>query len=329
MAAMTSIPQKPPNRAVAILAYEGVQILDIAGPLQALTTANEEGATPRYDAVVVARRLGLVRTASGLEILARRIPPWRQIDTLMIPGGPGIEAARRDRPLLATLRRASASVRRFCTICTGAFIAAEAGILDGRRAVTHWRACDKFAEAFSAVHLERDPIYLRDGHIWSSAGVTAGIDLTLALIEADHGNALAARVARRLVVYLRRPGGQSQYSEMLALQSQPEGYGDLLARVGANPAADWRVETLAAAAGQSPRTFFRQFKLRIGRTPAEAVTLIRLERARTLLETTPLPVETIAGQSGFGSSETLRRLVQRQFGLAPGALRGRFEAAVT
>jgi transcriptional regulator GlxA family with amidase domain len=310
---------------VAIVAYEGVQILDVAGPLQALSTANDEGADPRYDLVVVSGSGGLVRTASGLEIRTRRFPRHDRIDTLLIAGGPGMERARDDRRVISFVRRASEARKRICTVCTGTFIAASAGILDGRRAVTHWRACERLAREFPAIKVERDPIFLRQGHVWSSAGVTAGIDLALALIEQDHDARLAAQVARRLVVFLRRPGGQSQYSEPLALQS-PQGpaYSDLLAEVAADPARDWTIDTLAERAQQSVRTFFRRFKSATGHTPATAVKRIRLERARVLLETSTVKVDAIARQSGFGSLETLRRELHRELGISPGALRGRF-----
>lgn len=326
MAAMTLITQNTPIRRVVILAYDGVQILDIAGPLQALTTANEEGADPRYDIVVASISGNTAKTASGLDIRTERLPRLSRVDTLLIPGGPGVEDARKDARMLSAVRKAANTVRRLCTVCTGAFIAAATGVLDDRRAVTHWRSCERFAHLFPRVRLEKNPIFLKDGHVWSSAGVTAGIDLTLALIEEDHGNALAARVARRLVVYLRRPGGQSQYSEPLTLQSQSSAYADLLSEVAANPAVNWNVENLSSHAAQSPRTFFRRFKSVTGYTPAEAVERIRIERARILLETTRLKIDSIAARCGFGSLETMRRIFQHHFGMAPGALRKRFKA---
>ena len=315
-----------PTRCVVILAYEGVQILDIAGPLQALTTANEEGASPRYDVIVASTPAGTVGTASGLDVRTARLPPLARIDTLLIPGGPGVEGAQKDARMLTAIRNAAKTVRRLCTVCTGAFIAAAAGVFDGRRAVTHWRACERFARLYPQVKLEKDPIFIRDGHVWSSAGVTAGIDLTLALIEEDHGSALAARVARRLVVYLRRPGGQSQYSEPLALQTtHTAAYRDLLSVVAVNPGLNWNIEKLAARAGQSPRTFFRRFKAATGCTPAEAVERIRLERARILLETTRLKIDIIASRCGFGSLETMRRIFQHHFSVPPGEMRERFK----
>jgi transcriptional regulator GlxA family with amidase domain len=317
-----------PNRRVVILAYDGVQILDVAGPLQSLTTANEEGANPRYDTIVGSMGAGMVRTASGLDIRTARLPPLARVDTLLIPGGPGIEGAQIDKNMLSTVRDAAEKVRRLCTVCTGAFIAAAAGILDGRQAVTHWRSCERFARQYPQIRLEKDPIFVRDGHVWSSAGVTAGIDLTLALIEEDHGSELAARVARRLVVYLRRPGGQSQYSEPLALQAkQTSAYGSLMSKVAMRPALNWHIDKLAGHAGQSPRTFFRRFKAATGFTPAEAVERIRLERARILLGTTQLKIDIIAARCGFGSPETMRRIFQHHFGVPPGAMRERFNSS--
>jgi transcriptional regulator GlxA family with amidase domain len=316
-----------PRRRIVILAYDGAQILDVAGPLQALATANEEGAEPRYDITVAAINAGTIRTASGLDIRTAGLPPLARIDTLLIPGGPGIERAQNDARMLSTVRRAAAKVRRLGTVCTGAFIAAAAGVLDGRRAVTHWRACERFAQQYPRVRLERDPIFVRDGPVWSSAGVTAGIDLTLALIEEDHDSALAARVARRLVVYLRRPGGQSQYSEPLALQArQTSAYRNLLAEIAMKPGLSWRIDKLAARVGQSPRTFFRRFKSATGVTPAEAVERIRLERAQILLETTQLKIDIIATSCGFGSIETMRRIFHHHFRAPPGAMRQRFKS---
>jgi transcriptional regulator GlxA family with amidase domain len=325
---MTYHPQKMPIRRVVILVYDGVQILDVAGPLQALATANEEGANPRYQVIVASIRPGTVKTASGLDIRAVRLPPPASIDTLLIPGGPGIEYAQADARMLSAIRSAGQKVRRLCAVCTGAFIAAAAGVLDGRRAVTHWRACERFAHQYPQVRLERDPIFVQDGHVWSSAGVTAGIDLTLALIEEDHGGELAARVARRLVVYLRRPGGQSQYSEPLALQAkQTSAYGRVLSEVATKPALKWRIDKLASNAGQSPRTFFRRFKSETGLTPAQAVERIRLERARILLETTDVKMDVIAAGCGFGSLETMRRIFQHHFHTSPGTMRQHFKSS--
>lgn len=314
----------PPRRAVLVV-YDGMQVLDVAGTAQALTTANEEGAAPPYDLRVCAPSGGSVTTASGFAILAEPLPGWRRIDTLFIPGGPGIHRLRSSKEALAALSRLALRARRICAICTGAFALAEMGLLDGRNAVTHWRACARLAREFPGIHVDPEPLFIRDGNIWTTAGVTAGIDLTLSLIEEDHGAALAARVARRLVVYMKRSGGQRQYSEPMALQdAAAEPYKALLQRIADRPGAAWAVDDMAASVGQAPRSFHRKFVAATGATPAEAVERIRCEMARSLLQTTELPVFRIAGKIGFGSESALRRALQRQFGVAARELRNRF-----
>lgn len=312
----------PRRRTVAILAFDGVQMLDIAGPLQALTTANEEGAEPRYEVDVVSRRGGPVATASGPALLTTRLSGRRRVDTLLIPGGPGVHPARASHALVKTVRRLAARAQRVGAICTGAFLAAEAGLLDGRRVATHWRSCARLAREYPALRVEEDPIFIRDGHIWTTAGVTSGIDMTLALIEEDHDVGMAQRVARRLVVYLRRPGGQRQFSEPLALQADGNGaYQSLLQAIADRPARPWRVEDMAAEARQGVRPFFRRFHAATGSTPAEAVERIRCERARVFLETTDLTIAGTARRAGFSTEDRMRRAFRRYFGRAPADLR--------
>lgn len=323
MARMTKIRRFPPDcRSVVILAFDGVQMLDIAGPLQALTTANEEGAQPPYQVEVVSPRGGPVATASGPALLTTRLSARRRVGTLLIPGGPGVHPARTSHTFVMTVRRLAAQAHRVCTICTGAFLAAEAGLLDGRRVVTHWRSCARLAREYPALRVEEDPIFIRDGHVWTTAGVTSGIDMTLALIEEDHDVGVAQRVARRLVVYLRRPGGQRQFSEPLILQGGGNGaYQSLMQAIADRPTKAWRVEDMAAEAKQGVRTFFRRFRAATGTTPAEAVERIRCERARALLETTDLTIAGVARRTGFGSEDVMRRAVKRYFGRAPAELR--------
>jgi transcriptional regulator GlxA family with amidase domain len=208
----------PIRRAVVMFVYDGVQVLDVAGTAQALTTANEEGAAPQYDLHLCALTAGAVATASGFSLMAQALPRSGVVDTLFIPGGPGVHRLRLSTDAISALLRVCRRARRICAICTGAFLLAETGLLDNRRAVTHWRSCDRFAREFPTIDVDPEPLFIGDGNIWTTAGVTAGIDLTLSLIENDHGMALASRVARRLVVYMKRPGGQRQYSEPMALQ---------------------------------------------------------------------------------------------------------------
>jgi transcriptional regulator GlxA family with amidase domain len=321
LARMTKLRQLLPSRSVVILAFDGAQILDIAGPLQAFTSANEEAGV-RYLVDVCSLAGGPVMTASGLPLLTKRLPHSSRIDTLIVPGGPGVHPARQSPKVVDSLRRVAGRARRQCAVCTGAFLMAEAGLLDGRPVVTHWRSCARLAREYPALHVDEDAIYIRDGNVWTTAGVTAGIDLALALIEEDHGPGVALRVARRLVVYLRRPGGQRQFSEPLALQSGAEGaYTELLEAIAAKPAQNWQVEDMAAAARQSLRTFFRRFQSATGSTPADAVERIRCEQAKTLLQTTDLPIASVARRVGFRTESSLRRAMKRLFGMAPTELR--------
>ena len=322
---MSKTRQKMPNRAVVIFAYDGAQLIDIAGPTQALTTANEEGASPPYAVRLAAVSSGPISTASGVKLIADPLPRAAPIDTLLIPGGPGVHVFRKDRRALAALQRLCVRSQRICAVCTGAFALAEIGLLNKRRVVTHWRSCAQLAEEFPEVCVDPEPLFIQAGEIWTTAGVTAGIDLTLALIEQDHSAALATSVARRLVVYMRRPGGQRQYSEPLELQRAASApYDSLMQKVASRPDAAWSIETLAASAGQTTRTFHRKFAAATGVTPAEAVQKLRCELARSLLQTTRLKLALIADKTGFGSESRLRRSLKRQFGVGAHDLRGRF-----
>ncbi len=322
---MSKIERKLPTRQAVIFVYDGVQILDVAGTAQALTTANEEGAVPQYDLRLSALTAGLVTTASGFAIMAGSVPRSGIIDTVFIPGGPGVHRLRLSTDAISTLQRLCRRAHRVCAICTGAFMLAETGMLDNRTAVTHWRSCARFAREFPKIVVDPEPLFVRDGHIWTTAGVTAGIDLTLSLIEDDHGAALASRVARRLVVYMKRPGGQRQYSEPMALQqAMAEPYKTLVQSIASRPSASWTVDDMALAAGQTNRSFHRKFVAASGTTPAEAVEKIRCELVRSLLQTTPLKLAQIAGRTGFGSESALRRALQRQYGVTARDLRERF-----
>jgi transcriptional regulator GlxA family with amidase domain len=322
---MSKSGRKLPKRRAVIFVYDGVQVLDVAGTAQALTTANEEGAAPQYDVRICALAAGNVKTASDFAISAGPLPRSGIIDTLFIPGGPGVHRLRLSTDTIAAIRGLCGRARRICAICTGAFMLAETGLLDHRVAVTHWRSCARFVREFPNIVVDPEPLFLRDGHIWTTAGVTAGIDLTLSLIEDDHGAALALRVARRLVVYMKRPGGQRQYSEPMALQeTTAEPYRELLQSIANRPTASWTVDDMAAIAGQTPRSFHRKFAAASGTTPAEAVEKIRCELARSLLQTTPLKLAQIVGKTGFGSESALRRALQRQFHVTARDLRERF-----
>ncbi len=227
--------------------------------------------------------------------------------------------------LVAAIAGLAARAERVCAVCTGAFLLAEAGLLEGRTAVTHWRSCERLSREFPAVKVNPDPLFLNDGPIWTTAGVTAGIDLMLAMVRMDHGAALAGRVARGLVVYMRRTGGQKQFSEPLALQiaSTPL-FERLIDRMVTDPGSPWPVERMAEVSGQSLRTFHRRFRTATGLSPAEAIERIRCELARALLHTSELSPSQVAAKSGFSSDTQLRRAMTRQYGVGPGEMRERF-----
>ena len=314
---------------VEILAYPDVQLLDVAGPLQVFASANdyarEAGRPLPYEAVVVAQDPN-VATSSGLGLAAQPLPaPDAPLDTLIVAGGFGVYPACENAELVGWIGQRAEAARRVSSVCSGAFLLAETGLLDGRRAVTHWGRCAAFAERFPKVRLDPDPIFVRDGDIWTSAGVTAGIDLALAFVEADLGPRIALAVARQLVVFLKRPGGQAQFSAALSLQDDDDRFGKLHAWIADNLRQDLSVGRLAEAAGMSERSFVRHYRQTTGVTPARAVERMRVEAARRLLEA-GRPVKRVAAQCGFGSEETLRRAFLRRLGATPQAYRERFPA---
>lgn len=313
---------------VDVLAFPDVQLLDVAGPLQVFATTNDlAGAAglPRpYQPRVIARD-GTVNASAGLGLVAHPLPDADEAcDTLIIAGGWGVHDAVRNSELVDWVRRRSAHARRTASVCTGAFLLAAAGLLDTRRAVTHWTRCAELAARFPAVRVESDPIFIRDGDVWTSAGITAGIDLSLALVEEDHGRALALEVARHLVVFLKRPGGQAQFSTALSLQKSGERFAELHAWIAENLDSDLSVGVLAGRVGMSERSFVRHYRAQTGTTPARSIERMRLEAARRLLGDTGLPVKRVAARCGFGSEETMRRGFLRALGVSPQAYRERF-----
>lgn len=317
---------------VEILAFPNVQLLDVAGPLQVFATANDllraTGRPGRYEPVVVADGQ-LAVSSAGLALVTRPLPkPGSPVDTLIAAGGWGVHPACANEKLIAWIKARAGSARRVASVCSGAFLLATAGLLDGRRAVTHWSRCREFAERFPKVRLEPDPIFIRDGDIWTSAGITAGIDLALALVEADLGREVALAVARQLVVFLKRPGGQSQFSATLALQQGNARFEGLHAWIAENLRGDLSVTALANASGMSERSFVRHYRQATGMTPARAVEQIRVEAARSTLQQ-GLPVKRVASRCGFGSEETMRRSFLRQLGTTPQAYRERFSSAAS
>jgi transcriptional regulator GlxA family with amidase domain len=306
------------RRRIAILGFEGAQSLDITGPLEVFETA-ERLSPGRYRTAVVSPDGEPFATGSGLRVtpecsLTEFAGP---IDTLVVVGGPGVAV---EGPRLATkLAAAAGRSRRVASVCTGAFL------LDGRRAAPHWSAVDRLAADHPAIDVDPDSIFVRDGDIWSSAGVTAGIDLALALVEEDHGRATALEIARWLVVVANRPGGQTQFSPPLAAQLAelaPIRAAQELAR--AHPASELTVEVLADHAHMSVRAFAGAFRREVGTTPAAYVEAVRVERAVAMIQTTSASFEQIAASSGFGTPETLRRAFRRRMGVSPSKYRDRF-----
>ena len=319
------MPNITPHR-VEIFTFEGGQLLDVAGPAQVFATANDltKGKVAKpYEITIVSIRTE-VTTSSGIAFKTAALPSdTEKLGTLIVAGGHGIDQACRDASLVEWVGRRAGRAERVSSVCTGAFLLAEAGLLNGRRAVTHWRRCAEFALRYPSVRLDPEPIFVRDGHIWTSAGVTAGIDLALAMVEADCGRALALAVARLLVVFLKRPGGQSQFSSTLMLQEADAMFDTLHGWVAANLNRDLSLAFLADRAGMSLRTFCRRYRQNTGRTPAEGIEMIRFESARGHLEDGTSVART-ASRCGFGSTETMRRVFLKRLGVGPNAYRDRF-----
>jgi len=337
LANMPKTPRSPPNsvatvpRGIDVLAFPSVQLLDVSGPLQVFATVNEimqrKGQPAPYRLRVIARGGHSVTASAGLGLAVSDLPRQAEpIDTLLIAGGPGVHAAASDPAMVAWVRKRAAKARRTASVCTGAFLLASTGLLDGRRAATHWSWCSELAQRFPDVHVESDPIFVRDGAFWTSAGVTAGIDLALALVEEDLGRSVALMVARHLVVFLKRPGGQSHFSAALSLQTADDKFGALHEWIGKHLADDISLPMLAEQAGMSERSFSRHYADATGITPARAVEQLRVEAARRLLSETKLPVKRISQRCGFGSEETMRRSFLRLLSATPQDYRARFSS---
>jgi len=318
-----------------MVAFPGANAVDVIGPLEVFASASAlatrgSSQPPVYTTEVVAPVAGPVETQSGIAIVARRALGAVRggVDTLLVAGGLGTRSALDDRTLIGGIRRLAPRVRRLGSVCSGSFLLAEAGLLDGRRATTHWMWCDSLAQRYPRVQVDPDPIFVRDGNVWTSAGVTAGMDLALALVEDDLGRDIALHTARQMVLFLRRPGGQSQFSAQLAAQAadrQP--LRELQAWVVDHPDADCSVPALAQRVAMSPRNFARVFLREIGLTPAQYVERVRVEAARRRLEDSTDGVDGIAASCGFGTAETMRRTFLRHVRVAPSDYRTRFRAA--
>jgi transcriptional regulator GlxA family with amidase domain len=320
----------PRPRRIVLVAFPEVQALDVTGPSEVFSLAHRAAGGAAYDIQLVAAT-AQVATSSGLRLVPHlTLDRCRgPIDTLIVAGGKGVRGAAADDRLVRWLTRAATRSRRIASVCTGAFVLARAGILDGRRATTHWAACEALTRIYPSVDVQRDPIFVRDGNVYSSAGVSAGIDLALALVEEDLGAQAALEVARDLVLFIRRPGGQAQFSHGLAGQaaSRP-GIRELQGWILDNLTEDLTVPALADRVFMSHRNFARVFAAEVGLTPAAYVEGLRLERARVLLETTDHQLEEIAARCGFGTVETLRRTFARRLHVSPSEYRDRFATVI-
>jgi transcriptional regulator GlxA family with amidase domain len=328
-----NVPRFPPNRPriVEMLVFPSVQLLDVTGPIQVFASANdfavEAGKAPPYEIRIVTQDADMVTASAGVSLAAVPLPPiGSPVDTVIVAGGHGVHAASANASLAGWVGRRANDARRVASVCTGAFLLAASGVLDGKRAATHWSVCAELAKRFPAVRVESDPIFVRDGSVWTSAGVSSGIDLALALVEEDLGRAAALAVARYLVVFLKRPGGQAQFSATLSLQTAEDRFGALHAWINQHLAEEISLSVMARQSGMSERSFSRHHADATGMTPARAVERLRVEAARRLLLESRLPIKRISQRCGFGSEETMRRSFMRLLDVTPQDYRARFSS---
>ena len=321
----------PLARCALFVAFEGMGLLDLTGPLTVFWSASkfmEQQGRHGYARHTVSLDGGPILTAEGVTIETAPISQFEsmEIDTIVVPGALNMEPTLADGRLVRWLAANASKARRTASVCGGAFLLAEAGLLDGRRAVTHWASCELLDQRYESLTVEPDAIFVQDGPIWTSAGVSAGIDLSLALVQADCGRDIAMQVARQLVIYMKRPGGQSQFSELLQSQTLTSTAFENLHIWISNNLGDERlnVDLLAEHVGMSSRNFARSYKAKTGRTPAKAVEVFRLEAARRLLEETEQGVDRIARSCGFGDEERMRTTFQRHLAISPRDYRRRF-----
>ena len=321
-------------RRIGMLAFADCEILDVCGPLDVFFWANlwakkiGKATQPVYSIHIMAEQAGPVVTMSGMKIMADTAfsDEAGEFDTLILAGGFGVDKAMENQELIDWLYQMSTKVRRVVSICTGAFLLARSGLLEGRKATTHWLYCERLANDYQNIQVEPDRIFIRDGSIYTSGGITAGIDLAMALVEEDWGSEIANHVARSLLVFLRRPGGQSQFSGYLVTEAKTRmDLRELQAWIIENPKENLSVEELANRMAMSPRNFSRVFVKDVGMTPANYVELVRVNAARHKIENTNIPLKSIAEQSGFCNDEHMRRAFQRQLKVSPQAYRERFQ----
>jgi transcriptional regulator GlxA family with amidase domain len=323
-------------RLIVFLAYDDMNLLDLAGPLQAFATASRIGqgndGVPMYETVVASAQGGRVTSSAGLAVETRSLATLEgmRIDTLISAGGCKGEEFIACPELVAWIAANAANVRRLCSVCTGAFVLASAGQLAGRRVATHWAWAERLKRLHPELEVDADALFVQDGAVWTSAGVTSGIDMSLALIEADYGHQIAIQTARQLVMFIKRTGGQSQFSTPLATQTHDKGnFASLHAWISAHIHEDLSVARLATQSNMSLRTFVRVYTAAIGRTPAKTVEAFRMEAACRALESTALPLKAICKQVGYSEEQNLRRVFLRNFGINPLQYRARFSEHTT
>jgi transcriptional regulator GlxA family with amidase domain len=311
---------------IGVIIFPDFQLLDVAGPISVFEIANRyaRNETPIR---VMAARPGPVRSTSGAEMLAGKFGSPGAITTLIISGGDGVEAAARNTCVGNFVKAVASRGTRIASVCSGTFVLAEAGLLDGKRATTHWQRTRQFLATYPKVKLEPDQIFVRDGQVWSSAGITAGIDLALAMVAEDHGEAVVEQTARQLVLYHRRSGGQSQFSSLLELKAPTGRFGPILTWARENLVAKLTVEDLAERAGMSSRHFTRAFIAETGSTPSKAIERLRIEVARTRVQSSSETIERVAEVTGFRDPERMRRAFIRAFGQPPQSMRRAARAA--
>lgn len=315
---------------MVIVVYPGVQSLDVIGPHEVFAAATRVlaglGRSGGYRVSLASTRGGPVESGSGVALGTVSLSEVDGgVDTLVLPGGDQGSGAVSDPRLMAWIGEAGRRCRRLATVCTGAFLGADAGLLDSRRVTTHWAWADRLAEEFPTIDVDADPIYIRDGRVWTSAGVTAGIDLALALVEDDFGAVVAQTVARHLVMFLHRPGGQSQFAAPVWVpRAERSAVRAVQSLVESTPGRDHRLPALAAAAAMSVRHFARVFTAEVGEPPGRYVERVRVEAARRELESTDDTLDVVAARCGLGTAETLRRAFHRRLGVTPDAYRRRF-----
>ena len=305
---------------IGVLVFPDFQILDASGPISVFEIAARyaKSATPIR---VISAKGGPVRSSSGVEMLAKKFGPPGAITTLIIAGGDGVESAAREKCTIRFVQNVARRGTRVASVCSGTFVLAAAGLLDGRRATTHWVRTRQFLSTYPKVKLEPDQIFVRDGNVWSSAGITAGIDLALAMVAEDFGEEVAQKTARQLVLYHRRSGGQSQFSSLLELKAPTGRFGPLLTWAREHLEARLTVEDLAERAGMSARHFTRAFIAETGTTPSKAIERLRIEEARSRVQSSAEAIERVAETTGFRDPERMRRAFIRAFGQPPQSLR--------